>query len=319
MSTEIAVKTKDYFAKDFVKAKINELLGKNAATFTTSVLQCVNQNTMLQTADPATIFNAACMAATMKLPINNNLGYAYIVPYSNSKKVNGEWVKSVEAQFQMGYKGFIQLAQRTGLYKNIACSVVFRGQLVSSDPLTGYEFDWSVESDDVIGYVAYFKLLNGFEAYNYMSVERVKNHAIKYSQSYQYDIKDKKTTSNWSKNFESMALKTVLKLLLSKFAPLSIEMQTAFQADQSVVKDIDGQEFEYIDNGTEITASEPVQLEAYTDAKIAENLEKWQVLIDSEKQTANTIIAMIETKNTLTVEQKLKIAELEKVIENENS
>ena len=315
MSSEVAIKAKDYFAKDFVKAKMNELLGKNAATFATSVLQCVNQNTMLQTAEPSTIFNAACMAATMNLPINNNLGYAYIVPYSNNKRVNGEWVKSVEAQFQMGYKGFIQLAQRTGLYKTLSCSVVCRGQLVSSNPLTGYEFDWSVESDEVIGYVAYFKLLNGFEAYNYMSAEQVKAHAAKYSQSYQYDLKDKKTNSNWSKNFDSMALKTVIKLLLSKFAPLSVEMQSAFQADQSVVKDVEGQEFDYIDNSIDSAQSEPAALEAYAEEKFESMLDGWSKAISTGRTTASSIIAKIETRNTLTSEQRAQIEALENVID----
>ena len=230
---------KDFFSKDLVKSKLNELLGKNAATFATSVLQVVNSNSMLANADPASVFSAACMAATLDLPINNALGFAYIVPFQNRK------AGKTEAQFQLGYKGFVQLAQRSGQFKKISSAVVYEGQLVSEDPLSGYVFDWSnKKSDKAIGYVAYFQLLNGFEAYLYMNKNEASAHAMRYSQTF------KKGFGVWNDNFDAMALKTVLKLLLSKQAPLSIQMQTAIQADQAVIKDIDKQEFEYIDNAT---------------------------------------------------------------------
>jgi recombination protein RecT len=186
---------------------------------------------------------------------------------------------------------------------------------VSSNPLTGYEFDWSVESDEIIGYVAYFKLLNGFEAYNYMSVEQVKAHAAKYSQSYQYDLKDKKTNSNWSKNFDSMALKTLIKLLLSKFAPLSVEMQSAFQADQSVVKDVEAQEFDYIDNSIDSVQSEPAALEPYDEKKFNSMLNDWSKAILGGKTTAAKMISKIESRNTITSEQRARIEAIENVID----
>lgn len=240
MSNEISkTPIKDFFSKDLVKSKLNELLGKNAATFATSVLQVVNSNSMLANADPASVFSAACMAATLDLPINNALGFAYIVPFQNRK------AGKTEAQFQLGYKGFVQLAQRSGQFKKISSAVVYEGQLVSEDPLSGYVFDWSnKKSDKAIGYVAYFQLLNGFEAYLYMTKNEASAHAMRYSQTF------KKGFGVWNDNFDAMALKTVLKLLLSKQAPLSIQMQTAIQADQAVIKDIDKQEFEYIDNAT---------------------------------------------------------------------
>ena len=238
MSTEISkTPVKDFFSKDLVKNKLNELLGKNAATFATSVLQVVNSNQMLVNADPASVFSAACMAATLDLPINNSLGFAYIVPFRNNK------ANKTEAQFQLGYKGFVQLAQRTGQFKKISSAVVYEGQLVSEDPLLGYVFDWSNKSSDkAIGYVAYFQLLNGFEAYLYMTKNEATAHAMRYSQTF------KKGYGVWNDNFDAMALKTVLKLLLSKQAPLSIQMQTAIAADQAIIKDVDKQEFEYIDN-----------------------------------------------------------------------
>ncbi|MBV7434529.1 recombinase RecT [Cardiobacteriaceae bacterium TAE3-ERU3] len=235
---------------DKIKARISRVVGKNEASFVASVLQIVNNNKQLKAADAKTVISAAVMAATLNLPLNNNLGFAYIVPYNNKKKWKDEhgrqqeqWV--TEAQFQLGYKGFIQLAQRSGQFKTIASAPVYEGQLVTENPLTGYEFDWSNKSgveDAPIGYVAYFKLLNGFEATSYMSDKEVRAHAEKYSKTYNSDF------GVWTTNFEAMALKTVLKLLLSKYAPLSIEMQKAVELDQAVVRDIDGNKFDYSDN-----------------------------------------------------------------------
>ncbi|MBC68519.1 MULTISPECIES: recombinase RecT [Acinetobacter] len=237
MNTPVKHNAKDFFSKPMVQEKLKELVGKNAPAFATSVLQIVNSNSMLVNADPQTIFSAACMAATLNLPINNNLGFAYIVPFKNNKE------NKIEAQFQLGYKGYIQLAQRSGQFSRIAATPVYNGQLISENPLLGYEFDWSVKpSGDPIGYVAFFKLINGFTAELYMSKEEVMKHANKYSQT------AKKGFGVWKDQFEAMALKTVLKLLLSKQAPLSIDMQKAQMADQAVIRDVDKDEFEYIDH-----------------------------------------------------------------------
>ncbi|MEO4160303.1 recombinase RecT [Acinetobacter pittii] len=237
MNAPVKHNAKDFFAKPMVQEKLKELVGKNAPAFATSVLQIVNSNSMLVNADPQTIFSAACMAATLNLPINNNLGFAYIVPFKNNKE------NKIEAQFQLGYKGYIQLAQRSGQFSRIAATPVYNGQLISENPLLGYEFDWSVKpSGDPIGYVAFFKLINGFTAELYMSKEEVMKHANKYSQT------AKKGYGVWKDQFEAMALKTVLKLLLSKQAPLSIDMQKAQMADQAVIRDVDKDEFDYIDH-----------------------------------------------------------------------
>ena len=237
MNAPVKHNAKDFFAKPMVQEKLKELVGKNAPAFATSVLQIVNSNSMLVNADPQTIFSAACMAATLNLPINNNLGFAYIVPFKNNKE------NKIEAQFQLGYKGYIQLAQRSGQFSRIAATPVYNGQLISENPLLGYEFDWSVKpSGDPIGYVAFFKLINGFTAELYMSKEEVMKHANKYSQT------AKKGYGVWKDQFEAMALKTVLKLLLSKQAPLSIDMQKAQMADQAIIRDVDKDEFEYIDH-----------------------------------------------------------------------
>ena len=237
MNAPVKHNAKDFFAKPMVQEKLKELVGKNAPAFATSVLQIVNSNSMLVNADPQTIFSAACMAATLNLPINNNLGFAYIVPFKNNKE------NKIEAQFQLGYKGYIQLAQRSGQFSRIAATPVYDGQLISENPLLGYEFDWSVKQNgNPIGYVAFFKLINGFTAELYMSKEEVMKHANKYSQT------AKKGYGVWKDQFEAMALKTVLKLLLSKQAPLSIDMQKAQMADQAIIRDVDKDEFDYIDH-----------------------------------------------------------------------
>lgn len=230
---------RELFNNPIIKTKIEQLVGKNSATFATSVMQIANSNTMLRTADPTSIFNAACMAATLNLPLQNGLGFAYIVPFKNNKE------RKVEAQFQIGYKGFIQLAQRSGQFKRLVALPVYKKQLLKKDFINGFEFDWEQEpekDENPIGYYAYFKLVNDFSAELYMSHDDIVKHAQRYSQTF------KKGFGVWHDNFEAMALKTVMKLLLSKQAPLSVEMQQAVLADQAVVKDVENQEFNYGDS-----------------------------------------------------------------------
>ncbi|MDO4441351.1 MAG: recombinase RecT [Moraxella sp.] len=233
MTNQLSIK--GFFNSPIAQQKLCEILGKNAASFTTSVLQVVNSNDMLKNADPQTVFSAALMAATLNLPINNNLGFAYIVPFKNNK------ANRTEAQFQLGYKGFIQLAQRTGQFKRINACAVYEhdteqdvyNRLTSLLP--------KPPSGQKTGYIAYFQLLNGYEAHLSMSMEELNAHAQKYSQT------AKKGFGVWKDNFDAMAQKTVIKLLLSKQAPLSIDtpLATAIQADQSVI--VDG-EYRYTDN-----------------------------------------------------------------------
>lgn len=230
---------RELFNDPIIKTKVEQLIGKNSATFATSVMQIANSNTMLRTAEPSSIFNAACMAATLNLPLQNGLGFAYIVPFKNNKE------KKTEAQFQIGYKGFIQLAQRSGQFKRLVALPVYKKQLIKKDFINGFEFDWEQEpeqNENPIGYYAYFKLVNDFSAELYMSHDDIVKHAQRYSQTF------KKGFGVWHDNFEAMALKTVTKLLLSKQAPLSVEMQQAVLADQAVVKDVENQEFNYGDN-----------------------------------------------------------------------
>lgn len=225
------------------KNKFKEMLGNKAAGFLTSLINTTNGNAQLQTADPNSVLKAGAIAATLDLPIDPNLGFAYIVPYNNKGKN--------EAQFQMGYKGFIQLAIRTGQYKRINVTELYEGQFESYDPITD-ELKYNLNnkiSDEVTHYIAYFQTINGFEKYNVMSKEKVKEHAQKFSKTFSNRF------SPWQTNFNAMAEKTVLKLLLSKFGILSIEMQTAIKADQAVIKNVDKDniEVEYVDNDNNIS------------------------------------------------------------------
>lgn len=241
---------KSLFSREDVKKKFEELMGERASAFMTSVLQAVASNDMLKNAEPNSIFHAAAVAATLNLPINNAIGHAYIVPYNDRKS------GKVVAQFQMGYKGFIQLAQRSGQFLTISAAPIHKGQLISENPLTGFEFDFTKkETDEVIGYAAYFKLLNGFEKTLYMSVDELKKHGTRFSQSF------RKGFGLWKDDFDSMAQKTVMKLLLSKFAPLSIEMQKAVKTDSAVVKDDSGDDVEYVDVTQQNTLAEKIEEE----------------------------------------------------------
>lgn len=231
--------TKALFSQESVRKKFEEMLGKRAPQFITSVLQIISSNEMLKNADPMSVYNAAAVAATLDLPLNNSLGFAYIVPY-NSKD-------GVKAQFQVGYKAFIQLAQRSGQFKTINATDVREGEIKRFNRLTGeIEFEWmqseAREKAKVVGYVSYFRLLNGFDKNLYMTVDELQAHGKSFSQTF------KKGFGLWKDNFEAMAMKTVLKLLLSKYAPLSIEMQRAVITDQAVINDFETTDVTHIDN-----------------------------------------------------------------------
>lgn len=258
------------------KNKFKEMLGNKAAGFLTSLMNTTNGNAQLQQADPNSILKAGAIAATLDLPIDPNLGFAYIVPYNNKGKN--------EAQFQMGYKGFVQLAIRTGQYKRINVTELYEGQFESYDPITDelkYNLDNRI-SDEITHYVAYFQTINGFEKYNVMSKEEIENHAKKFSKTYSYK------GSSWQTNFNTMAKKTVLKLLLSKFGILSIEMQTAQKADQAVIREFDKNniEVEYVDNENNIndTIDEIVINESDTANENNSDDEELKGMFNSEDQ-----------------------------------
>ena len=248
MAQNNLVKLRETLKAPSVEAKFKEMLGKRAPQFMTSITSVVTNNALLQKADVNSIIMGAATAASMDLPLNPNLGYAALVPF-NSKE-------GCFAQLQVMVKGWVELFLRSGQCQNIICETVYEGQLVKKNKFTGeYVFDESAKkSDKIAGFMAYFRLSNGFEKTEYMTVEEVKAHAQKFSQTYRKGI------GPWKEMFEQMGQKTTLKKLLTKWAPKSIEMQQMAIFDQSVVKgdinDIEHAEAVYADNAKNEPVSE---------------------------------------------------------------
>lgn len=224
---------KAVLSSDLMKNKIAEIVGKNAPTFTTSIIQIASQNEMLSKAEPNSIVAAALTAATLNLPLNNAIGQAYIVPF-NEKQPDGS--KIVKAQFILGYKGLKQLATRSGQFLAMNCKDVRQGEIKMVDHLSGVmEFEWIQDFDKrqktpIVGYVSYFKLINGFESTFYMTKEEMTAHGKKFSQTFKYN------KGLWVDDYEKMALKTISKLHLNAGeAPLSLEMQMGIKSDQGVL------------------------------------------------------------------------------------
>ena len=257
---------KSFFDNPNVAKRFEEIIGDKTRSiqFVSSVLQIANGNNYLKNADPLTIYNAALMAATLNIPINQNLGFAYIVPYGKA------------AQFQLGYKGLIQLAQRTGQYKSINVTEVYENQFNSFNSLTEeLDCDFSILGEGkVVGVAAYFKLLNGFEKTSYWPIEKVTAHAKKYSKTF--------NNGPWKSDFNAMAKKTVLKLMLSTYGPLSVEVQKAIDVDQAVIKNEDGSELEYVDHEEiKVNPESERLISLITDASTLEELEAYQEAVNA--------------------------------------
>lgn len=274
--------------QDSIKKRFEQVLGKKAAGFMSSVISAVNANSELKKAAPMTVVAASAIAASLDLPINPSLGFAHIVPY----KKDGVPI----AQFQMGWRGYVQLGMRSGQYKTINVCPVHEGELVESNRFTGeMKFDEKKRtSDKVIGYVAYFRLLNGFEKYLYMTTDQVTAHGKRYSKSYD------NSKGKWQTDFEAMAMKTVLKMLLSKYGILSIEMQSAVTYDQATVHSIDG-EFSYDDNpeGGEIIDAEPVI--EYINEDEAKEI---QAIIDEKNIEVSQLLTVMDADNVIHIKKE---------------
>lgn len=239
-------------------AYLTSVLAERKGEFINNLTAVVANDAKLQACEPVTLMYAALKATALRLPLDPNLGQAYIIPYKNNRE------RKTEAQFQIGWKGFIQLAIRSGQFQAINTTEIREGELKGYDLMTGEVNVQAVadrESKPVIGYLAYFKLTNGFAKSLYMSAEEIEQHATRYSQSYRGKYKD---SSLWATDKDAMAKKTVLKLLLNRFAPLSVDMQRAVQADQSVLHG-DGK-LDYVDNSRD-------QLAEVAQAAMAEDVE----------------------------------------------
>jgi len=203
---------------DSVKRQFENALKENSGAFVASIIDLYNSDSYLQQCEPAAVIGECLKAATLDLPINKQLGFAWVVPY----KVKGK----MTPQFQLGYKGYKQLAIRTGQYRYLNDGAVYEGMSVERDALTGEtKITGTPTSDKAIGYFAYMQLLNGFSQTVYMTKEEVIAHAKKYSKSYGFD------SSAWKTDFDSMAVKTVVRRLISKYGIMSVQMQKAVEYD----------------------------------------------------------------------------------------
>lgn len=235
-------------SSESVAKRFSDMLGKRAPGFITSITNVVSNNDLLKKADVNSIILAAATAAALDLPINPNLGYAAIIPFKDNK------TGSCTATCQIMRSGWVELAQRSGQIVRLANEIVYEGELVSHNRFTDeYVFDETKrKSDKIIGYLAYAKLSNGFEKYVFWDVEKCKQHGLRFSQTF------KRGYGLWKDDFNSMALKSVLKHLITKYLPKSLEMQMAIERDQAALSgDIDNPQVHYVDNGGEM----PVETE----------------------------------------------------------
>lgn len=251
---------------------LEQVLGDRKASFVSNLVALVSNSDKLQECESKTLMFSALQATALNLPLNSNLGLAYIIPYKNYKS------GKTEAQFQIGYKGLIQLALRSGFYSKINTLAVREGELKSTNLLTG---DMTIEAVEnrlakpVIGYAAYIELTYGYRHAFYMTTEEIEKFAMTYSETYKSKNPNVKNHSQWVVNFDGMARKTVLKQVF-KFGLLSPEMEQALKYDQSVIRDEDGKPI-YVDNNT----IEDIQ------AEIIE--EQGKEIINIEEETAQTV------------------------------
>lgn len=237
----------------YVQNQLKQVLGKNAGTFATSLVEVFTNDTQLQKCDQKKVIQEAIKAATLKLPLNKQLGYAYILVFNNWDKTSRKSVPT--PQIVLGYRGYIQLAMRTGQYKNINADVVYEGEMIGRDKLSG-AIDLSGEkvSEKVVGYFAHFETVNGFSKTLFMSLGEMAGYALKFSPSFKRNAEKNPLPTvdalcdmandqavngpqqgkvGWEGDFNSMAIKTVLRRLLSKYGYLSIEMMSALAEDES--------------------------------------------------------------------------------------
>lgn len=261
MANNNLVQLKGALANDSIQKRFAEMLGKKSSGFLTSIMTCVQNNDLLQKADVNSIILAAGQAASLDLPINSNLGFASIIPF-NDRKAN----KCI-AQFQIQRDGWVELCLRSGQFEYIVNEPVYEGELVEKNRFTDtYVFDETKRtSNKIIGYMAAFKLVNGYKKTVYWTVEECKEHGMKYSQTF------KNGFGLWKTAFSAMALKTTLKFLLKKYAPKSIEaINKAIISDQASFEgDLENPRIVYADN-TESQKEHKVEQEEFEEAQVIE-------------------------------------------------
>ena len=242
-----------YLTQDAVKNQINDVIGgKNGQRFISAIVSAVNNNPQLAECTNQSILSGALLGESLKLSPSPQLGQYYLVPFNDKKQ-------GKVAQFQLGYKGYIQLAIRSGQYKKLNVLAIKEGELVRFDPLNEeievnlIEDEEEREKAETIGYYAMFEYTNGFRKALYWSKAKMEAHALQYSAGY----RAKKGYTFWEKDFDSMAYKTMLRQLISRWGIMSIELQSAIDADMAVIKE-DGTK-EYVDNVPDVIDAPTVE------------------------------------------------------------
>lgn len=236
---------------NYVQNQLKQVLGKNSGTFATSLVEVFTNDTQLQKCDQKKVVQEAIKAATLKLPLNKQLGYAYIVVYNNWDKAARKAVPT--PTLILGWKGLLQLALRSGQYRNINADIVYEGELKGKDKLSGaIDLSGDKISERVEGYFAHFETINDFKKTLFMSLNDMANYALKYSPTFKRNTEKNPLPSidqlcdmandqavngpsgkiGWEGDFNSMAIKTVLRRLLGKYGYLSIEMMNALSEDE---------------------------------------------------------------------------------------
>lgn len=253
MSNEVIAKPKNqvtfsgFMTSEGIKKKVNEIIGskEKGSRFISSIVSAVSTNPQLGQCENASILSGALLGESLNLSPSPQLGRYYLVPFKDKNR-------GMVAQFLLGYKGYLELAQRSGQYKDINVIEVKEGEYKGRDRLTGNPTFEFIEDDDIrdsketIGYMASFTLLNGFTKTLYMTKKQMEDHALQYSNGYRADKKNKTAYTFWTKDFDGMAFKTLLRQLISKWGIMSIDMQTAYEGDMAVINE-DGSK-NYVDN-----------------------------------------------------------------------
>lgn len=285
MANEIAVKNKSitsYLSTPEVRESIVNVLGKDHVdSFVSDVVACVQNNNTLAECTNKSIFSAALLSKSINLPLTPQLGYAYLVPFDNKHQVNGKTEYVKEAVFQMGWKGYVQLALRSNNFRKLIATDVRKGEINGYNPfddkyeITPIEFEKRTAKDDkghylipIIGYYAKLEMVNGFIKEMYMSHEDMLEYAKRYSKGYRSDLNKHTSYSFWTTKFEDMAKKTMLRQLLGKYGLLTVELEQAYTHDMAIERD-DGT-LDYIDNKPD--DSEPVvnPFKEVVDAEVVE-------------------------------------------------
>lgn len=235
-----------FISRDEIKRRIAKTLGSDRGQrFITAIVSAVNNNLQLAECNNDSIYSGALLGESLNLSPSPQLGHYYLVPFNDKNK-------GKVAQFQLGYKGYLQLAIRSGYYKKINVLDIKEGELIKYDPLNEeievnlIEDEEAREKAKTIGYYAMFEYTNGFKKTLYWSKSKMQEHAKKYSQGYRADLSKGTAYTFWSKDFDGMAFKTMLRQLISKWGIMSIEMQNAVEKDMGVINE-DGS-VDYVDN-----------------------------------------------------------------------